>query len=70
MLKEYAWRGNTWQFDDATVPSDAVEIDPITRKPVARKEARPANKAAKPADKSAKAPARATSRASRGAKKE
>lgn len=26
MLKEYAWRGATWQFDESDAPDGAVEL--------------------------------------------
>ena len=58
-LLEYQWRGNTWQFDEAEAPADAV---PLTRRPKApaskpsrkvatpKKTRTPADTAAKPAD--------------------
>lgn len=42
-LKEYRWRGNTWQFEEGEEPAGAV--------PVERKAAQLANKAARPANK-------------------
>lgn len=26
MLKEYAWRDSTWQFEESEAPADAVEV--------------------------------------------
>ena len=41
-LKEYAWRGHTFQFEESEAPVDAVLVC---------KAQQPANKAAKPANK-------------------
>ena len=30
-LKEYAWRGYTWQFEETEAPSDAVLLDVAAR---------------------------------------
>lgn len=40
-LKEYVWRGHTFQFEESEAPADAVLL----------KAEKPANKAAKPANK-------------------
>lgn len=40
-LKNYEYRGGTWQFDDADVPDGAVEV----------KAATPANKSVQPLNK-------------------
>jgi len=42
MLKEYVWRGYTWQFEESEAPHDAVLLEKANR---------PANKAMKPANK-------------------
>lgn len=43
-LKEYAWRGTTWQFEEGKQPADAVEV--AAAKPKAQPKARrTANKA-------------------------
>lgn len=34
MLREYVWRGTTWQFDDRDAPEGAVPVD--GRKPKGR----------------------------------
>lgn len=44
MLKEYTWRGGTWQFEESEAPKDAVPVEP--KKPAAKKAA-PRNKARK-----------------------
>lgn len=43
-LKEYSWRGNTWQFEESEAPADAVPVR-------AEKAAKPANKSRRPANK-------------------
>ncbi|MDO5049995.1 MAG: hypothetical protein Q4D87_08965 [Actinomycetaceae bacterium] len=60
MLKEYFWRGGTWQFDERDAPADAVlksdadaveaEADAVEGEPVV-KGRKPANKARTPANK-------------------
>ena len=52
-LKEYYWRGHTWQFDEADAPSDAVLKAPEkAAKPTSNKKASmPANKARTPRTK-------------------
>ena len=58
MLREYQWRGHTWQFDDADAPADAVPLTPRKASPSkapSRKVATP--KSATVKDKSA-APAK------------
>lgn len=30
-LKEYSWRGGTWQFEEGQQPSDAVEVKPAAK---------------------------------------
>lgn len=48
MLKEYIWRGTTWQFEETEAPKDAV----LVKKPAAKKAA-PRNKARKTETKEA-----------------
>ena len=50
-LKEYKWRGSTWQFEEDDAPSDAVPVTAAKRRKAPNKAAKPADKAAKPADK-------------------
>ena len=50
-LREYKWRGSTWQFEDGDAPSDAVLVTEAKRRKASNKAAKPADKAAKPADK-------------------
>jgi len=59
MLREYSWRGNTWQFEESEAPADAVPIDrrkatpaskPSRKVSTPKKTRKPADKAAKPAD--------------------
>lgn len=42
MLKEYKWRGSTWQFEEGRAPADAV---PVAAEKAAKA---PRNKAAAP----------------------
>ncbi len=50
-LKNYEWRGYTWQFEESEAPPDAVPVEKAA-KPAADKAAKaPANKARKPAAK-------------------
>ena len=43
-LREYKWRGYTWQFDEEDAPPDAVPVEKAA-KPAANKAAKqPANK--------------------------
>lgn len=49
-LREYAWRGRTWQFDEDAVPDGAVPVKPARAKGEEKK-AEPANKARKAEDK-------------------
>lgn len=57
-LKEYRWRGNTWQFDEADAPADAVPVEapkPKAAKPAGNKRAASAaNKARTPRAKRTK----------------
>lgn len=56
-LKEYEWRGGTWQFEEREAPADAkpVERTPAPKPARAKAAARPANKAAPaPATKGAR----------------
>ena len=48
MLKEYVWRGSTWQFDEKDAPKGAVPVD--DPKPAAKARA-PRNKSRKAASK-------------------
>lgn len=50
-LKEYKWRGSTWQFDDADAPGDAVPVTAAKRRKAPNKAAKPSDKAEKPAGK-------------------
>jgi len=52
MLREYRWRGNTWQFEESEAPAGAVLIEP--HKPRKRSGSR---KAATPRKNKAAAPA-------------
>jgi len=52
-LKEYLWRGNTWQFEESDAPSDAVPVEAEAK----RARAASSKKAATPKDK-AKPPAK------------
>lgn len=51
-LKEYRWRGNTWQFDESDAPADAVPVEAPKAKAARpsgnKRAATPANKAATP----------------------
>ncbi|MDU6757678.1 hypothetical protein [Actinomyces sp.] len=47
-LKQYEYRGSTWQFEEGKQPAGAVEIETGQAQTKAR---RPANKARKTADK-------------------
>jgi hypothetical protein len=45
-LKNYKWRGYTWQFAEGEQPADAVPVDEKAAKPASNKAAKaPANKA-------------------------
>jgi hypothetical protein len=45
-LKNYKWRGYTWQFAEGEQPADAVPVDEKAAKPASDKAAKaPANKA-------------------------
>lgn len=54
-LKEYYWRGNTWQFDEADAPADAVLKTPekAAKAPADKRKSTPANKARTPKAKKA-----------------
>lgn len=56
MLKEYAWRGATWQFDESDAPDGAVELTaaPEEQEPEPEPEPEPEveAKAKKPVNKS------------------
>ena len=50
-LKEYVWRGNTWQLEEKEAPADAVPVEvnrKVTRTAKSQKKATP-NKAKVPA---------------------
>lgn len=47
-LKEYKWRGGTYQFDEDSVPEGAVLVEP---KSLPVKAKAPRNKSARPANK-------------------
>ena len=51
MLKEYIWRGTTWQFEESEAPEGAVLVEKA-KKPAAKKAA-PRNKARKTETKEA-----------------
>jgi hypothetical protein len=45
-LKNYKWRGYTWQFAEGEQPADAVPVDEKAAKPASNKAVKaPANKA-------------------------
>ena len=44
MLKEYIWRGTTWQFEESEAPKGAVLVE---KAKTAAKKAAPRNKARK-----------------------
>ncbi|MDY5662760.1 MAG: hypothetical protein SPG07_09165 [Coriobacteriales bacterium] len=50
-LREYKWRGSTWQFEDGDAPGDATPVTEAKRRKAPNKAAKPAYKAAKLADK-------------------
>lgn len=50
-MKIYEYKGRRYQFDDADVPSGAVEVKPIATKTIEE----PKNKAIKPVNKAKKA---------------
>lgn len=52
MLKEYEWRGSTWQFEETQAPKDAEPIVPVKAVKPARNKAaaKPPTKAAVPKD--------------------
>ena len=50
-LREYEWRGQTWQFDEDAAPADAVPVEGSGDAAPAPKRSQARNKAAKPADK-------------------
>ena len=50
-LKEYSWRGNTWQFEESEAPADAVPLKAKESAKTANKSRRPANKARTPRTK-------------------
>ena len=41
-LKNYAWRGFTWQFEESEAPADAVPVEQKAAKPAANKAEKPA----------------------------
>lgn len=46
MLKQYVWRGSTWQFEEGHQPADAVEAsEAATGKPTEKEAKAPTNKA-------------------------
>lgn len=50
MLKEYSWRGGTWQFEEGEQPADAVEVT-AKAAPVKKAAPKPRNKARSAASK-------------------
>lgn len=51
-LKNYRWRGFTWQFEESEAPADAVPVEQKAAKPAADKAAKaPTNKARAPRTK-------------------
>lgn len=50
-LREYVWRGNTWQFEEAEAPADAVpvEVDKKAARTAKSRKAATPNKAKVPA---------------------
>lgn len=53
-LKNYRWRGFTWQFAEGEQPADAVPVEEKAAKPAADKARKPAaNKARTPRAKKA-----------------
>ena len=62
-LKEYRWRGNTWQFDEAEAPAEAVPVEAKAARELLDKARQPLDKARKPSDKARKpSPSRARAR--------
>lgn len=50
-LKEYVWRGGTWQFEEGRQPADAVEVVAKAAAVPAKAAPRPRNKARTPRTK-------------------
>lgn len=51
-LKEFHWRGHTWQFEESEAPADAIPVQ-AKAKPAANKARKPVNKARAPRSKKA-----------------
>ena len=50
-LKNYNWRGFTWQFEESEAPADAVPVEKSARPAADKAAKRPANKARSPRKK-------------------
>mgnify|MGYP006872989336 CR=1 FL=1 len=54
-LRNYSWRGNTWQFEESEAPDGAVPVEAERReRPAESKKAATPNKARRTANKSRK----------------
>ena len=59
MLKNYRWRGSSWQFEESKAPQDAVEIIPqifVKKEESQNKAAEPTEKVENPENKAKKTP--------------